>query len=277
MILSNGNYGWDTSGNSGTQSVSGYNDPAWDITSTFDPSCVAFYPTSGTAFPAVGYRGGVAYIGSEASAGSIARVVLTGGSERNGIVQWTFANGFSAGVRDLQFGPDGNLYVMTDGVLYRIRYTGNTSNDPVANAGIDQTVDENTLVTLDASGSSDPDVGTILRYTWKQVGGSVLVTINNPTTAMPTFTAPSVTFTQGFTFEVIVEDGTGGVSDDFVLVTVNNTGNPGDDTGPTGFSPPGEGGCSTGDTSAWWWAVLAGIACLLVAARHKRSARRNDQ
>lgn len=267
VILASGNYGWDASGNSGAQSVTGYNDPAWDITSTFDPSGVAFYPSSGTSFPSVGYRGGVVYVGSEAAAGSIQRVVLTGGSERNGIAQWTFANGFGGAVRDLQFGPDGNLYVMTDGVLYRIRYTGNTSFDPVANAGTDQTVNENTAVNLDASSSSDPDVSDVLRFTWKQVGGGVLVTLANPTTATPSFTAPEVTFNQSFTFEVIVEDGNGGVSNDFVLVNVNNVSNPGDDDGPVSFKPPGEGGCSTGDTSGWWWMLLAIAAIGVVAGR----------
>lgn len=270
VILPNANYGWDASGNSGTQGVTGYNDPAWDLVSTFDPSCVAFYPTSGTAFPAVGFRGGVAYVGSEATAGSIQRVVLTGGSERNGIAQWTFANGFSSPVRDLQFGPDGNLYVMTDSVLYRIIYNGNSSNDPVANAGTDQTVDENTSVMLDGSGSSDPDVSDVLRYTWKQVGGGVLVTLANPTTATPTFTAPLVTFNQSFTFELIIEDGNGGVSNDFVIINVNNVSNPGDDDGPVSFEPPGEGGCSTGESNGWWWMLLAVLTGGVVAIRATR-------
>lgn len=264
-IISAGNYGWDANGLSGAQMVAGYEDPAWVLNASFQPSGVAFYPTAGTAFPAIGYRGGVAYLASEATAGSIVRVVLTGGNERVGVAAWTLANAFTAPVRDIQFGPDGNLYVLTDVVLYRIRYTGNTSNDPVANAGLDQTVDEGALVTLDGSGSNDPDVSDVLRYTWRQVGGGTLVTIANPTTVSPSFTAPQVTFNQSFTFELIIEDGNGGVHNDFVIINVDNVSNP-DDTVKTGFSPPGEGGCSTGESTGLWWLALVGIlgGCLAI-------------
>ena len=274
MITTAGNYGWDTSGASGAQMVAGYEDPAWVLNSSFEPSGVAFYPTTGTAFPSVGYRGGVVYLASEASAGAVVRVVLTGGNERLGVAAWTLANGFTAPVRDIQFGPDGHLYVLTSVVLYRIRYTGNTSNNPTANAGPDQAVDEGDLVTLDGSASSDPDVSDVLRYTWRQVGGGTLVTIANPTTVNPTFTAPQVTFDQSFTFELIVEDGNGGVSNDFVIIDINNVSNPGDDEGPKGFSPPGEGGCTTGDAASWWWTLSILIAVMLIAVRRVFSPTR---
>lgn len=266
VILSAGNYGWDSSGLSGAQMVAGYDDPAWVLNATFEPSGVAFYPTTGTAFPAVGYRGGVAYLASEAAAGSIVRVVLTGGNERNGVAAWTLANAFTAPVRDIQFGPDGNLYVLTSTVLYRIRYTGNTGNDPIANAGTDQTVNEGAPVTLDGSASSDPDVSDVLRYTWRQVGGASIVSIANPTTVNPTFTAPQVTFNQSYTFELIVEDGNGGVTNDFVIINVTNVSNPGDSV-KKGFSPPGEGGCTSGDQPGAGWVVLLCVALAFGARR----------
>jgi glucose/arabinose dehydrogenase len=270
VILSAGNYGWDANGLSGAQGNAAYTDPAWSLGSTFEPSCAAFYPATGVSFPSVGYRGGVVYIGSEAAAGSVVRVVLTGGNERLGIAQWTFANAFSAPVRDIKFGPDGHMYVLTDTVLYRIRYTGNTSANPTANAGIDQTVDEGDGVTLSGTASSDPDVSDVLRFTWRQTGGSSVVAITNPTSASATFTAPDVTFGQSFTFELIVEDGNGGVSNDFVIINVTNISNPGDDTGPTTFEPPGEGGCSTDSAASWWWILVVASVGLTVLARSRR-------
>ena len=59
---------------------------------------------------------------------------------------------------------------------------------PTANAGVDQTVEEGTSVTLDGGRSSDPDLNS-LNYTWTQVGGPS-VTLVNPSSATPSFTAP---------------------------------------------------------------------------------------
>ena len=44
---------------------------------------------------------------------------------------------------------------------------------PVADAGEDQTVEPDTTVTLDASGSTDAD-GDIQSYSWTQTGGTVV-------------------------------------------------------------------------------------------------------
>ncbi len=266
------NFGWDTNGISGPQGNAGYVNPAWVLAHTFEPSGVAFYPSSATAFPAIGYRGGVVYVGSEAASGAIHRVVLTGSNERTGVAAWPLASGFASPVRDLQFGPDGHLYAMTDGVLYRIRYIGNTSpNSPVANAGVDQIADEGALVTLNGTNSFDGDVSDVLRFTWRQVGGGLLVTIANATTASPTFTAPAVTFTQNYTFELIVEDGNGGVSNDFVIVTINDTG--GNDGPPKKLlEAPGEGGCSTGGGPTWLLLLISVLPALLLAIRWRRRA-----
>jgi hypothetical protein len=43
-----------------------------------------------------------------------------------------------------------------------------TDNAPMANAGADQTVIPHTIVTLDGTGSSDPN-GTIPSYSWIQI------------------------------------------------------------------------------------------------------------
>jgi glucose/arabinose dehydrogenase len=275
VVLSDGNYGWSAAGGSGNLTNPAFSNPAWVLSDTFEPGAVAFYPTAGTAFPAIGYRGAVAYVGSEAASGAIHRVVLTGSNERAGIAAWPLASGFSAPVRDLKFGPDGNLYVMTDGVIYRIRFTGNTSpSTPVANAGTDQTVDENDQVTLTGANSFDADVSDVLRFTWRQVGGGTLVTLTNPTTASPTFTAPGVSFTQNYTFELIVEDGNGGVANDFVIVAVTNTGNDGGSSGPKSFEAQGEGGCSVGRSHSGGLALLMLMALVAGFVRPRKMINR---
>jgi hypothetical protein len=62
---------------------------------------------------------------------------------------------------------------------------------PVPDAGDDQTVDENTTVTLDGLASFDPE-GQNLSYRWRQRAGYP-VTLSDPAAVQPTFTAPNVT------------------------------------------------------------------------------------
>ncbi|TCC23473.1 PKD domain-containing protein [Kribbella speibonae] len=75
---------------------------------------------------------------------------------------------------------------------------------PVANAGTAQTVNTGTTVTLDGSGSHDPD-NDPLTYAWTQTGGPA-VTLSSTTAAKPTFTAPATPAT--LTFSLVVRDGT---------------------------------------------------------------------
>lgn len=277
VVVESGNYGWDSIGESGTRDMGGFSDPAWVLDDTFDPSSLAFFPNGGTTYPSEGYRNGIVYVGSEAAGGSVSRVVLTGGNERHGVARWTFAQGFNTAVRDIAFGPDGNLYVLTDTLLHRIRYTGNTSSfDPIADAGNDDAVNEGGQVTLNAGASSDGDASDVLRFTWRQVGGGSLVELNNPTDETATFTAPAVTFTQSYTFEVIVEDGNGGVDSDVVIITVHDTGNNnGGGASNNNFEPPGEGGCSSGESRTWLWVLVAGV--LLASAGFRRALKWDKQ
>ena len=85
---------------------------------------------------------------------------------------------------------------------------------PVADAGDPQSVDAGASVTLDGSGSSDPD-GDTLAYQWTAPGG---VTLTGANTASPTFTAPSTA--GSLTFQLTVSDGKLSHSDS-VTVTVN--------------------------------------------------------
>ncbi|MGV8074065.1 MAG: PKD domain-containing protein [Syntrophobacteraceae bacterium] len=64
------------------------------------------------------------------------------------------------------------------------------NSPPQAITGSDQSVYEGDVVVLDGSGSSDPDDG-IKSYMWKQTSGSA-VTLTDPTSVQPSFTAPNV-------------------------------------------------------------------------------------
>ena len=76
---------------------------------------------------------------------------------------------------------------------------------PVADAGAPQTVCEGDTVSLDATGSSDPDVEP-LHYRWSQVGGTA-VTLAGADTSEPTFTAPHpASAPEVLTFEVMAAD-----------------------------------------------------------------------
>jgi hypothetical protein len=68
---------------------------------------------------------------------------------------------------------------------------GSTNTAPTSNAGTDQTVDSAASVTLDGTGSSDPDVGDTLTYAWTQDSGTN-VTLSDASVSQPTFTAPTL-------------------------------------------------------------------------------------
>ncbi|HSA58370.1 MAG TPA: choice-of-anchor D domain-containing protein [bacterium] len=92
---------------------------------------------------------------------------------------------------------------------------------PRADAGPDQTVDEKSSITLDASTSSDPDEGDVLSYSWTQVSGPP-VALGGANTAQATFTAPSVASDKSLQFEVEVTDADGNTATDRVTAVVKN-------------------------------------------------------
>jgi len=90
---------------------------------------------------------------------------------------------------------------------------------PTASAGTDQTTNYGQLVTLDGSGSSDPD-GTIASYQWSQISGTS-VALSSPSGATTTFTSP--TEENILVFELSITDELGGEDKDTVSVLVQNT------------------------------------------------------
>lgn len=97
------------------------------------------------------------------------------------------------------------------------------NSPPVAEAGADQgPVDSGQTVTLDGTGSSDPD-NDALTYSWTQVSGTQ-VTLSDPAAASPTFTAPLVNGTEDLVFQLVVSDGQASSAADTVTIAIRAVG-----------------------------------------------------
>jgi hypothetical protein len=90
---------------------------------------------------------------------------------------------------------------------------------PVADAGPDQTVEctspDSAGVTLDGSGSNDPD-GDQLTYTWHEDGNVIAGPTDSPTSQVTLALG-------GHTIELTVDDGNGGSDTDEVMINVQDT------------------------------------------------------
>ena len=95
------------------------------------------------------------------------------------------------------------------------------NQEPVSDAGSDQTADANTEVKLDGSKSTDRD-GDNLKFEWSQTKGSD-VKLSDKHDASPSFVAPEVDKETEMQFELLVDDGNGGTSKDVVKITVQPT------------------------------------------------------
>ena len=172
-----------------------------------------------TAFPAH-YEG--SYFMSEMSRGWIKEVRMD--AEGNIVSINDFMSGFVA-PGDLEFGPDGSMYVLEYGTgffsgspqtkLVRIDYAINGSA-PVAKADADVTEGDAPLtVQFSSAGTTDPD-GDTVTYAWDLDGdGST-----DSTEANPTFTYESV---GDYTVLLNVTDSTGKSATAQVVVNVGNT------------------------------------------------------
>jgi len=101
----------------------------------------------------------------------------------------------------------------------------NMNQIATANAGPNQTVNENTLVTLNGMSSKARGHRT-LNFTWTQTAGPP-VTLTGGTTANPTFTAPAVVSGgTTLTFQLVVSDGQTSSAPDSVNIHVQDTNDP---------------------------------------------------
>lgn len=118
---------------------------------------------------------------------------------------------FQLTVNDGQGGTD------TDSVTVNVTLQ---NQNPIANAGNDQSVGFGDNVTLSGAASSDPD-GDTLTFSWSQVGGANTVALSNAAAATTSFTAPNSADT--LQFALTVDDGQGGTGTDSVTINVTDT------------------------------------------------------
>jgi hypothetical protein len=128
-----------------------------------------------------------------------------------------------SGPTSLQYNPsNGHIYSpnQNSNDVSVIDATEHPSQKPIADAGPDQTVESNDLVHLDGSNSSNSS-GSPLTYSWNQTSGPE-VTLSDPTSSNPTFTAPEVNEQTELTFQLTVTNDEGITSEpDEMTITVN--------------------------------------------------------
>lgn len=142
---------------------------------------------------------------------------------------------------------------------------------PVAIAGANQSVKENTAVTLTGSGT-DSD-GTIASYAWLQTAGTP-VTLTNANAAVATFTAPAAPTDTVLTFKLTVTDNAGASSNATTNVTVTHvnvapTANAGTSqivNESTAVTLTGSGTDSDGTIASYVWTQTAGPSVTLTNA-----------
>ncbi len=133
---------------------------------------------------------------------------------------------------------------------------------PTADAGEDINALAGLTVTLDGSGSTDPE-DDITSYQWTQTAGEI-VPLDDPSAVSPSFTAPP--FVGRLEFELRVADATGNEDMDSVQVFVDENQAPVADAGPDSTAERGstvtlDGTASfdpDGSIVAYQWRVIAG-------------------
>ncbi len=135
---------------------------------------------------------------------------------KTGIINWT---PFDEGSYDITV--EAKNRAGKDRQTFTITVNPRSNQPPIANAGEDIITTEGSMVTLDASGSTDPD-GGIASYKWIQVLGTP-VTLYDEASVLTTFVAPHVG-TSSLTFQLIVEDKLGAQDVDIINISINSNG-----------------------------------------------------
>jgi hypothetical protein len=101
----------------------------------------------------------------------------------------------------------------------KVEVKGNSK--PLADAGSNKKAVIREQVTLDGTGSNDPDpTGEIVSYNWKQTDGTPSVSVNDADKSTPWFTVPNVEEDTTFEFTLTVTDNEGAEDEDKVEVEI---------------------------------------------------------
>jgi len=103
---------------------------------------------------------------------------------------------------------------------YRKPSVASSNVRPVANAGVNRTVNKGELATIDATGSLDPD-GTIASYTWTQLTGPSVV-LDTTVPGQVSFTAPDISADTDIVLQLNIIDNSGAGHSDSITVTVTD-------------------------------------------------------
>ena len=167
---------------------------------------------------------------ARAATGSFAAVGRAVAADTEGNTYITGDFGFLApfGPSSLTFGlgepNETTLTTEAGGELFVARYTngdaGPINRSPLADAGADQTVNVGATVTLDGSGSSDPDLDQ-LTFQWTLTGrpANSAAVLQSDATATPTFVADVAGTYQA---SLVVRDGRTNSVPDLVVITTAN-------------------------------------------------------
>jgi hypothetical protein len=149
---------------------------------------------------------------------------------------------------------------------------GSVNDPPLSDAGPDQDVDTDAHVTLDGSGSTDPDGDLPLLYEWQQTGGPHVI-LGSTRAQKPTFVAPGDPGVLTFTLRVIDSQGQASLRADQVVVTVHNQppiANAGPDQTHVVQSTITLDGSGSNDpdldTLVYFWAQIGGLPVTLSSA-----------
>ncbi|MCD6499367.1 MAG: hypothetical protein J7M25_13835, partial [Deltaproteobacteria bacterium] len=124
-------------------------------------------------------------------------------------------NGVKEGVEECD---DGNVQ-NGDGCSDHCTLESNTNHPPVADGGLDESVAPGATVTLDATGSSDPD-GDDLTFAWTALDGAPA--LDDPTSPSPSLIAGDCG--ESYQYQLVVQDTHGATDMDEVTITVNDFG-----------------------------------------------------
>ena len=110
------------------------------------------------------------------------------------------------------------LSACSDGLENSLTSSEQQTEELVADAGVDQVINEGNPVNLSAGGSLNA-----ISYFWEQTGGSSVINLSADDQSVVSFTAPLVDANSVYTFRLTVSDSAGNSASDEVSVTVVNS------------------------------------------------------